>query len=864
MAFDGSLNFDTKISTDGFNKGTKEITKEAESVSSKIKKIFSKSFSSIPKMFNGIANSFKNVSKQFSGLGAVAGKTLALLGFGKLIKETMTLGKELQSAEESVRLIFGNMAKYIDKFSKDAITSIGLSESTVKKFAETIGTVLEPTGLSTEAITKMTIELTKLSSAMQAATGESLETVQVDLANFFGDNSKALKKYGVIVTKSNLATFALSQGIKKTVDSMSEAEIKALKYQYAMAKLQPLMAGLSERQNTYAYQTRLLSEQWKELLSVIGKQLIQTLTPAIKFLNILLAAVLKVVKGFIALYTAITGQQISMQDQATEAIGDSTAAEKKFGKEVGKTNKKLQGTLAAFDEINVLQEKTQDIAGSGEDVGGGIANIGLDVKLEETKIEYEVPEFVKKILEFFEPLSKIDMTNFLNALDRMKIAFDNLATATFDNLVYFYEKVIVPLSKWAAETFLPNIMNTLANTMQKLSEIDLKPFSDAVAGLVTELTKWGDLGTDVFDWFMEHIFNPLAKWTSEKLAVSFIKLLTEALGLLYDLLIEFKPLGVWLWEQFLKPLGEWTGGVVIATIDGFTESLKKIRTSMKENKEEWNAAEIAVAGFGLAILIAWGYVNGIKPAIAALKGAVVLLKDSTILMTAWEWLATAATWAWNAAAWALGVAIAIIESPITLVIAAILALIAIGIALYENWDKIMEVGGKVFDWLKKTLDKILTKCGKIIDGIKDLFKKAANAIIGIFEDVINYIIRGINSLANLLNSALSFELPAWMGGYKFSVNIPPIEEIKLPRLASGAVIPPNSEFLAILGDQKQGKNIEAPESLIRKIVREEMGGNEVNINFSGNLAALGRLLKVEIDRENRRLGKSIAIRGALV
>lgn len=46
----------------------------------------------------------------------------------------------------------------------------------------------------------------------------------------------------------------------------------------------------------------------------------------------------------------------------------------------------------------------------------------------------------------------------------------------------------------------------------------------------------------------------------------------------------------------------------------------------------------------------------------------------------------------------------------------------------------------------------------------------------------------------------------------------------IPMLATGAVIPPNSEFLAILGDQKSGRNIETPESLLRQIVREELGG----------------------------------------
>jgi hypothetical protein len=78
-------------------------------------------------------------------------------------------------------------------------------------------------------------------------------------------------------------------------------------------------------------------------------------------------------------------------------------------------------------------------------------------------------------------------------------------------------------------------------------------------------------------------------------------------------------------------------------------------------------------------------------------------------------------------------------------------------------------------------------------------------------------------------------------------------------LATGAVIPPNSEFLAVLGDQKSGRNIETPEALLRQIVNEELGNikAEIEINFTGTLAALVRELKPYIDNENIRVGGSL-------
>ncbi|MFG6331467.1 MAG: hypothetical protein K1W28_06510 [Lachnospiraceae bacterium] len=78
-------------------------------------------------------------------------------------------------------------------------------------------------------------------------------------------------------------------------------------------------------------------------------------------------------------------------------------------------------------------------------------------------------------------------------------------------------------------------------------------------------------------------------------------------------------------------------------------------------------------------------------------------------------------------------------------------------------------------------------------------------------------------------NGLSFEAPdrvPIIGGKSLDLNIPKISPVKIPYLATGAVIPPNAPFLAMMGDQRHGTNLEAPESLIRKIVREETGRNQ--------------------------------------
>lgn len=103
-------------------------------------------------------------------------------------------------------------------------------------------------------------------------------------------------------------------------------------------------------------------------------------------------------------------------------------------------------------------------------------------------------------------------------------------------------------------------------------------------------------------------------------------------------------------------------------------------------------------------------------------------------------------------------------------------------------------------------------CG---NGLISGFEAAINGIISLFETMINWVVGGLNKI--------SFDVPDWVpgiGGKKFGFNIKKVkfDRVSIPRLATGAVIPPNKEFMAVLGDQKHGTNIEAPLATIQEAV----------------------------------------------
>lgn len=163
--------------------------------------------------------------------------------------------------------------------------------------------------------------------------------------------------------------------------------------------------------------------------------------------------------------------------------------------------------------------------------------------------------------------------------------------------------------------------------------------------------------------------------------------------------------------------------------------------------------------------------------------------------------------------------------------------------------------------------------GELIEGLKSIFKGFSDFVSGVwtgdmerageglkhvFIGVRNVIASIINSLLKLIAEGLNFiqvDIPEWVpiiGGRRFGFNIQRVPQI--PYLAQGAVIPPNREFLAVLGDQTSGTNIEAPLETIKQALAEVMaqyGGGDIYINFTGDLAQLARILTPEITHQQK-------------
>lgn len=223
----------------------------------------------------------------------------------------------------------------------------------------------------------------------------------------------------------------------------------------------------------------------------------------------------------------------------------------------------------------------------------------------------------------------------------------------------------------------------------------------------------------------------------------------------------------------------------------------------------------------------------------------------------------------KAAVLALNAAFA--ANPIGLVITAIAALVAAFVYLWNNceefrefwiglWEALQEGAGVVIDGIKLAFEQLGEGFQTVGDGIMLLFGTIGEAfgslgdIMGticstalegfqafgdgvqtvfstmwdFIKGIINTIIGGINGLIYGVESAINFvirgmnklhwEIPSWvpgLGGYGFGFDISEVSFGRIPELAQGAVIPPNNPFLAMLGDQRSGVNIEAPLATIQ-------------------------------------------------
>ncbi len=400
------------------------------------------------------------------------------------------MASDLEEVQNVVDVSFGSMADQVEAFANTAVRSYGMSALTAKQMASTFMAMSNGMGIAQEAGKNMSLQLTALAGDMASFYNVGQDIAQTALNSIFTGETESLKKFGIVLTETNLQAFALSQGIKKSYQAMSQAEKVALRYNYVLNATKNAQGDFARTSGSWANQIRILKEQWTQFLGILGKGLIQILTPMVKALNQMLASLISIGNAITKIFGGKTTNNMAttIKDSAGSA-GDLDAG---LG-DANESAKKLSRTIAGFDELNVLnpkeEEKKPDSGNTGSDIGAG--NIA-DFKVDETQTEG-----VKTRLEQFVKDCQEILNKWQSTIPKLEINFDT--EKALSNLQNIGKNLLDTIAGWGS--FIITIGIDIAN------DLDIGRLGNDVLGLVEAFTELASSITKAVVPALENFYN---------------------------------------------------------------------------------------------------------------------------------------------------------------------------------------------------------------------------------------------------------------------------------------------------------------------------------------------------------------------
>lgn len=231
---------------------------------------------------NKSTDAFSRLAKAI-GLVMIARKAL------DTIKTGIDYASDLAEVQNVVDVTFGSATEAINSWSKECLAAYGMHEVSAKRYAGTIGAMLKSSGLAGDAIVDMSKDMVGLAGDMASFYNLDLETAFEKIRSGISGETEPLKQLGINMSVANLEAYALSQGITTAYNEMSQAEQVMLRYNYLMSTTADAQGDFARTQDSYANQTRLLSESWLEFTGVMAEQLLPVLTTIVSWLNNIVA-----------------------------------------------------------------------------------------------------------------------------------------------------------------------------------------------------------------------------------------------------------------------------------------------------------------------------------------------------------------------------------------------------------------------------------------------------------------------------------------------------------------------------------------------------------------------------------------------
>lgn len=788
--YDGSIRINTKLNTDGFNSGIKFMM-----------------------------GSLGGITK----LLGIALSTASLIKFGK---EAIGLASDLAEVDNVVNKAFGNMRSEMDALADSAIKNLGMSRLMAYQTGSTFMSMGKSMIANSEDAKNMALSLTKLTANMASFFNVSQDLASIALKSIYTGETETLKQYGVVMTEVNLKQFAQEQGIRKSYAAMTQSEKVMLRYQYVMNQLSYIGDDFIDTQDSWANQTRILSEQWKELLTILGSGLITVLTPVVKGLNMIVSALINVGNTISNILSSVFGiqmQQMSATAAAAENVagGYADAADSMgdYADATKKAAKAAKGALAPFDDLNVLQKDTSSGSGSGSGGSSGMQIQPVDPSAQTSAID-QIQNKYKKFFDYINKLKDNFVKGFQSSWNKLDVSsqFENIrksAESIKNTLTDIFTDRFVLAS---VDNFVQTVATSLGSMAASVTSIGATIAENFVGGMAIflENNSWDikgyiqkmfDVSADIVELAAEgleafaNVFSVFGDENGQQITANLIQIFADAFMMVTENAAKFArdiidcivtpfvenqdALKTAL-DGFLYVIADLTStisdGVQHVTekitelydehIHPFIENVKNGMSELIEKFLEFWNTYIQPILENLALMFEDTYENHLKPVfdnIIEIIGIVIdILNDlwTNILQPIIAW---------------------IIENILPIILPIIENL---NQNIKDSVDFILDLINFLLSGIKlvfSALQILFTKdTDKVLRQTEKSVKNFVNSIIQMFENMVNRVINGINSLISGFNS-IGFDLPDFLGGGSWHPSIPTIPTVSLPRLANGGI-----------------------------------------------------------------------------
>lgn len=215
----------------------------------------------------------EDLSKKFTSAGKTltVGLTLPIVAFGvNAIKAASDLGETMNKID----VAFGDSSDSVKSWAKTSIKQFGMAQQTALDMSALFGDMATGMGVNQKEAAKLGTNLTGLAGDLASFKNISLDVAKTALAGVFTGETESLKQLGIIMTQTNLEQYALSKGITKGMDKMTEAEKIQLRYSFVVDRSKNAVGDFAKTSKSTANQVRTTGETFKEMSASLGEQLL--------------------------------------------------------------------------------------------------------------------------------------------------------------------------------------------------------------------------------------------------------------------------------------------------------------------------------------------------------------------------------------------------------------------------------------------------------------------------------------------------------------------------------------------------------------------------------------------------------------